>query len=78
MKAIEILKKLEEKKMKGFQLFKRRGILTSTWLLYQKNNFIYFFDINDKIEFNDNHKYSEEEFLEEFKNSHFEIDCTIT
>lgn len=76
MKAIEILKKFEGK-IEGFQLSKRRGILTSTWLLYRKDNCIYFFDINDENEFNDKNKYSEEEFLEEFKNSHFEIDCEI-
>lgn len=78
MKVSEVLKKFEDKKIIGFQLSKRRGILTSTWLLYHKNNLIYFFDINEKIEFNEKHKYSKDEFIEEYKNSHFEIDCEIT
>ncbi len=77
MQAINILNNFKENQFKGFQVTKRKGILTSTWLIYQKDNFIYFFDIVDKIEFNDNYKYSKTEFLEEFKNSYFEIDCEI-
>ncbi|WP_418603674.1 hypothetical protein [Hwangdonia sp.] len=78
MKAEELIKQFDKINANGFQLSKRKGILTSTWLLYQKNQFYYFFDIVDKIVFNDSHKYSKDEFIEEFKNSHFEIDCVIS
>ncbi|MEN3323547.1 hypothetical protein VP395_07400 [Mariniflexile soesokkakense] len=77
MQAIDILNNFKENKFKGFQVSKRKGFLSSTWLIYQKDNFIYFFDIAEKIEFSDNYKYTKDEFLQEFKNSHFEIDCEI-
>lgn len=78
MKAVDVLKEFDGRKVKGFQLSKRRGIISTTWLIYQELEFFYFFDINQKIEFIEKHKYSKEEFLEEFKNSYFEIDCVIS
>ena len=78
MKIQEIITELKNTKSEGFQLEKRNGILTSTWLIYKKNEFYYYFDINQKIEFTDDYKYSEEEILEEFKNANFEIELSIS
>ena len=78
MKIQEIITELKNTKSEGFQLEKRNGILTSTWLIYKKKKFYYYFDINQKIEFTDDYKYSEEEILEEFKNANFEIELSIS
>jgi hypothetical protein len=77
MKIQEIITELNNSKSKGFQLEKRNGILTSTWLIYKKKEDFYYFDINQKIEFTDTYKYSEIELLKEFKNANFEIDLSI-
>lgn len=77
MKILEIITKLKTNKLQGFQLEKRNGILTSTWLIYKKKGFYYYFDINQKIEFTDEYKYSEEEILAEFKNVNYEIELFI-
>jgi hypothetical protein len=77
MKATEVLNKFENTDITGLQLSKKKGILTSTWLVYHKNDFFYLFDINDKVEFSSRFKYSKAEILEEFKNSSFEIDCEV-
>ncbi len=73
----EIALQLNEKVTCGFEITKRRGVLTSTWLIYKKGNCYYYFDINEKIIFDENHKYSLEELEMEFQNSYFEIDCEI-
>ncbi len=78
MKIQQIITELKNTKSEGFQLEKRNGILTSTWLIYKKKEFYYYFDINQKIEFTDDYKYSEEEILEEFKNANFEIELSIS
>lgn len=78
MKIQEIITELKKSKSQGFQLEKRNGILTSTWLIYKKKDFYYYFDINQKIEFTDDYKYSEEEILDEFKNANFEIELSIS
>lgn len=78
MKIQEIITELKNTKLEGFQLEKRNGILTSTWLIYKKKEFYYYFDINQKIEFTDDYKYSEEEILEEFENANFEIELSIS
>ncbi|PHS66847.1 MAG: hypothetical protein COB12_05280 [Flavobacterium sp.] len=75
MNTSEIISRLKIKSEIGLQLTKRNGLLSSTWLIYLKNGFYYYFDISEKIAFDENHKYSEEQFLEQFKNSYFEIDC---
>lgn len=77
MKIKEIIIELKNNKSEGFQLQKRNGILTSTWLIYKKKEFYYYFDINQKIEFTDDYKYSEEEILTEFKDVIFEIELSI-
>ena len=77
MKIQETITAFRNSKSQGFQLEKRNGILTSTWLIYKKRDFYFYFDINQKIEFIDNYKYSEEELIEEFKNANFEIDLSI-
>ena len=77
MKIQEIITAFRNSKSQGFQLEKRNGILTSTWLIYKKRDFYFYYDINQKIEFIDNYKYSEEELIEEFKNANFEIDLSI-
>lgn len=77
MKIQEIITELKNCKHQGFQLEKRNAILTSTWLIYKMKGFYFYFDINQKIEFVDEYKYSEEEILYEFKNANFEIDLII-
>lgn len=78
MKIQEIITELKNTKSEGFQLEKRNGILTSTWLIYKKKEFYYYFDINQKIEFTDDYKYSEMEILDEFKNANFDIELSIS
>lgn len=78
MNIQEIITELKNSNLQGFQLEKRNGILASTWLIYKKKEFYYYFDINQKIEFTDDYKYSEEEILDEFKNANFEIDLSIS
>jgi len=73
----EVLLQLDKKTICGFQITKRKGMLTSTRLIYKKEKYYYYFDINEKIIFDENHKYSLEELEGEFQNSHFEIDCEI-
>ncbi len=70
----ELILILEKKSNCGFEITKRKGILTSTWEIYKRDNFFYYFDVSEKIIFDENHKYSREELIEEFKNSHFKID----
>ncbi|MES2478037.1 MAG: hypothetical protein V4561_03065 [Bacteroidota bacterium] len=77
MKIHEVIEKLKISEYQGFQLEKRNGILTSTWLIYKQDEFYYCFDINQKIEFTNEFKYLEKEILDEFKNSNFEIDLPI-
>lgn len=73
----QLILTLEEKSDCGFEITKRKGILTSTWEIYKKGNFFYFFDVNEKIIFDENHKYNREELIKEFKNSYFTIDCEL-
>lgn len=77
MKIKEIIEKLKKEKVDGYQLTKRFGILTSTWLLYYQNNLYFYFDINTDIEFNEENGYTEEEILELLDGDYFEIDMTI-
>lgn len=77
MNIQEVIQELYKSQHQGFQLEKRTGILTSTWLIYKKNGFYFYFDINQKISFADEYKYSENEIIEEFKNSNFKIDLSI-
>lgn len=72
-----VIQELKISKHQGFQLEKRNGILTSTWLIYKMNRFYFYFDINQKISFVKQYRYSENEILEELKNSNFKIDLAI-
>ena len=62
----------------GLQIEKRNGILTSTWLIYQKKDKFYYFDINQKIEFIKEYCYSESELLTEFANANYTIEGHIS
>jgi hypothetical protein len=53
MNIVQIIEKLEQAQPSGFQITKRTGCLSSTWLLYKRQSAFYFFDINQKIEFID-------------------------
>lgn len=78
MKIQEIIEKLNaNKEYIGFQLSKRNGLLNTTWLLYKKNESYYFFDINQKVEFDDSYKYTSLELLKEFEKSDFKMDLFI-
>ena len=74
----EIALQLDKNAISGFEITKRRGMLTSTWLLYKKEKYYYYFDVDEKIIFDENHKYSLEELEMEFQNLYFEIDCEIS
>jgi hypothetical protein len=73
----QLILTLEEKSDCGFEITKRKGILTSTWDIYKKGEFFYFFDVSEKIFFDENQKYTIEVLIEEFKNSYFTIDCEL-
>jgi hypothetical protein len=73
----EITVELEKSPSQGLELTKRKGILTSTWCIYKRENHFYFFDICEDFIFDENHKYTLEELMEEFENGYFEIDCAI-
>jgi hypothetical protein len=77
MDIYQIINHFTFKNTKGLQLSKKSGILNSTWLLYKKNEYYFYFDINQKIEFIDRYKYAENEIIEEFNNSFFTIDEII-
>jgi hypothetical protein len=74
MDVYQIINHLTFTNTKGLQLSKKIGILSSTWLIYKKKEFYFYFDINQKIEFIDRYKYAEKEIIDEFKNSFFTID----
>jgi hypothetical protein len=73
----EIINVMNSREVYGLQLSKRIGIISSTWLLYKKQSFFYYFDINQKIEFIDIFKYTKDELIREFQNSIYEIDFSI-
>ncbi len=77
MNISEVILELENSHNKGFQLSKGKGLLNSTWLLYKRQPFFFYFEINQKIEFIERYKYSKEELIKEFKNSYFAIDDII-
>ena len=77
MNINEVINSMNSNQIDSVQLSKRIGILSSTWLLYNKDGFYYYFDINQKIEFIDMYKYTLEELIEELKFSVFNIELTI-
>jgi hypothetical protein len=78
MKIFDLIIELRNTKSQGFQIKKRNGIITSTWLIFKKNGFYYYFDINQKIEFIDKFKYTLQEILDENKNANYEIELSIS
>lgn len=77
MSIKEILSVLDNNINNGIEVTKRKGILTSTWLIYKRKNNYYYFDVSEKIIFDKIHRYTRDELEEEFQNSFFEIDCEI-
>ena len=77
MNIKEVLSNLDNTSSSGVEVTKRKGILTSTWNIYKKRNNYYFFDVNERIVFDKNHRYTRTELEEEFENSYFEIDCEL-
>jgi|TARA_R100000027_G_scaffold46622_1_gene35472 hypothetical protein len=78
MKIQDVINELKESKSDGFQIERRKGILTSTWLLYKRKDYYYYFDINQKIEFIDSYKYTEEELVNRLDNAYYEIELSIS
>lgn len=77
MSIKEILSVLDNSINQGIEVTKRKGILTSTWLIYKRKNNYYYFDVSERIIFDKIHRYTRDELEEEFQNSFFEIDCEI-
>lgn len=77
MSIKEILFVLDNNTNQGIEVTKRKGILTSTWLIYKRKNNYYYFDVSERIIFDKIHRYTRDELEEEFQNSFFEIDCEI-
>ena len=77
MNIIALLSQLKTTNVSGFQISKKNGLLTTTWLLYKRGDFYYFFDINQRIEFSERHKYSESELTAEMQGGVFRIDLDV-
>ena len=73
----EVISNLDNNNSSGLELTKRKGILTTTWNIYKRSNNYYFFDVNERIVFDKNHRYTRTELEEEFEVSYFEIDSEI-
>jgi hypothetical protein len=69
-----IIDNLKKDNSEGLQIQKQNGLITSTWLIYLKNDKYYYFDINQKIEFIEQYSYTETELIKEFSNSKFNIE----
>jgi hypothetical protein len=55
----------------------KNGILTTTWLLYKRGTYFYYFDINQSIEFMEYSRYSENELIGELEHGSFRIDTEV-
>lgn len=77
MSIIEVIENLKKSNLQGLQIQKRFGILTSTWLIYLVKSKIYFFDINEKIEFIEKNCYTETELDKMFNNGDFLIEESV-
>lgn len=77
MKIQEIIDNLKKGNSEGLQIQKQNRIITSTWLIYFKNDKYYYFDINQKIEFIEEYCYTEAELLTEFANANYKIEEII-
>ena len=77
MSIKEVLSKLDNTSSMGVEVTKRKGVLTSTWNIYKRRNNYYFFDVNERIVFDKNHRYTRTELERELDGSYFEIDCEL-
>lgn len=77
MTITDLISQFNKTNVRGFQISKKNGLLTSTWLLYKRGDFYYFFDINQKIEFTDRYKYSESDLTAVIQGGVFRIDLYI-
>jgi hypothetical protein len=73
-----IINNLKKSNLKGLQIEKHSGVLTSTWLIYKQKERFYYFDINQKIEFIKEYCYTEKELLTEFTNANYIIEEVIS
>jgi hypothetical protein len=49
MRIKEVIEEMVAKGYEGVQLTKKNGIITSTWLLYRRGTYYYYFNINQSI-----------------------------
>lgn len=77
MKIQEVIKQLKVIDYKGFQIEKRFGIISSTWLIYKVEQDYYLFNIDDDIEFVEENKFTEDELISKFSGFNFDIDMPI-
>lgn len=73
----EVIEQLKVIDFKGFQIEKRFGIISSTWLIYKVEQDYYFFNIDDDSEFVEENKFTEDELISKFNGFNFEIDTPI-
>jgi len=74
----EIITGFKIELVNGIQLTKRKGVLTSTWVMYYLKGHFFYFDISEPFIFDDNHKYSNEEIIKELTGAYFEIDTDVS
>ncbi len=77
MKIQEVIKQLKVIDYKGFQIEKRFGIISSTWLIYKVEQDYYLFNIDDDIEFVEENKFTEDELISKFNGFNLDIDMPI-
>ena len=73
----QITEEFDSKLKNGLQLTKRKGILTSTWMIQKTREFYYFFDIGEEFRFDLRHCYTLDDLLAELENDIFEIDMEV-
>lgn len=76
MTIAEVVIELNKSSFIGFQLSSRNGILNSTWVVYLFKDDYYYFDINEDFVFDEIHRYSYEELLNEFGDKHY-LSCLL-
>jgi len=74
MTIIEVADLVANTPSKALQLTKRKGVLTSTWVIYKREKNYYYFDIGERFVFDENHRYTYEELIDNFADSKYEID----
>jgi hypothetical protein len=77
MRMKEVIEEMVAKGYEGVHLTKKNGIITTTWLLYKRGIYFYYFDINQSIEFMEYSRYSENELIEELEHGSFRIDTEV-